>query len=205
MDETVLARIADRLDALETKLDAAAPWSGDAAARASVDRLVQRLDRIEALVDAWGTFAERLPVIGDAAGSMGAWAWAQAEQRGVDPLASGLAAAELGVELGRAENLALVQRLLRQRAVAEAALEALDGVEPAAVKALVEAGAALLKNPAALGAATAASTALVQVKPTDPPPTVWGMLQLLVDGDVHRALAYGLTVAKRFGTAISRS
>jgi uncharacterized protein YjgD (DUF1641 family) len=143
-----------RLQRLETTLGAFA-------------RLADRIDRIEAMVDTLGTFAERLPVLGDAAGATVAFAMQQAESRGIDPVAAGLQASTLGLELLRPsslalaeklvapanvaavdrlaapENLQLLEKLAARRPLVEKLLAATDGVDEAAVVEVVQRGSAL--------------------------------------------------------------
>ena len=85
------------------------------------------------LVDTFGTFAERLPVVADAAATGASWAWSQAEQRGVDPIATGQRAAALGLTLAHPDNLALAERLLASRRNLVLALDALDAIDPATI------------------------------------------------------------------------
>jgi uncharacterized protein YjgD (DUF1641 family) len=154
--ETDLARKLDdldqRLQRLETTLGAFA-------------RLADRIDRIEAMVDALGTFAERLPTLTDAAGAGVAFAMREADARGIDPVTSGLKATELGVELLRpqnlelagrmlspenvatldrlatSENLRLLERLASRRPLVEKLLAATEGVDESALVEVVQKGA----------------------------------------------------------------
>lgn len=147
MDPELARRLDDldsRLQRLETSL-------------AAFGRLADRIDRIEAAVDAVGTFAERLPVITDAAGAGVAWAVAQAEARGIDPIETGIRAGELGAKLlqpahlgvaekllsaenvaavdrlAAPENLALLEKLAAKRPLVEKLLAAADGADEAAL------------------------------------------------------------------------
>jgi hypothetical protein len=213
-----------RLAALERKLDAAAPWAGDPQAAASVERLAARLDRVERLVEALGTLAERLPTITDAAGTMAGWAFDQAQARGVDPIAAGQDAAALGLELARPENLALVRRLLASRGSLETALDAVESVDPGDLKAVAQNGAQLTRtlaallrlpelralleasaDPAALGTARTATTALVETRKQPIQPLgMFAAVRKLGDPDVQRAVGFTLALAKRFGELIGR-
>ncbi|MEQ1570904.1 MAG: DUF1641 domain-containing protein [Myxococcota bacterium] len=211
-----------RLDALERKIDAAAPWVADPAAVAAVERLVSRLERIEGMVEALGTLAARLPVVADAAGTTAAWAYAQAEARGIDPIATGQDAAELGLELAKPENLALVRRLLANRPALVATLDAVESVKPDELAAIARDGAALASSlaavlrapelrvllaagPAALGTASSATTALVEAG-QQPVESVglFGALGKMSDPDVQRAVGFSLALAKRFGQRLAR-
>jgi uncharacterized protein YjgD (DUF1641 family) len=214
--------VARRLEALERKLDAAAPWAADPDAAAAVDRLAARLDRIERLVEALGTLAERLPVLTDAAGTTATWAFRAAESRGIDPIAAGQDAADLGLELARPENLALVRRLLANKAALTAALDAVEAVDPADLTAVARSGAALTStlaatlrapelrglieassDPTALATARSATTALVEARKA-PVESVglFGAIRKMGDPDVQRAVGFGLALAKRFGQAL---
>lgn len=216
-----LDRLSARLDALEQRLDGAlAPRGADPQAPHA---LADRLARLEAAIDAFGTLAQRLPTVADAAASGASWAWQQAEQRGVDPIAAASGAGELALELARAENLALAKRLLAQRRSLELALAAADSIDPADLEAitgragplthalanlvrapafgkLVELGA----DPAALGTAQQATTALVEAKKAPIEPTgPFAALRKLGDPDVKRAIGFTLALAKRFGQLLA--
>lgn len=227
-----LDRIATRLDALERKVDAISPAAGDTlgarvgdpAVRDGLARLLDRVENVEAMVDTLGTFASRVPVVADAAGTTAAWAWSEAEARGVDPIASGQRAAGLLVEASREENLALVERLLAKRATLESALDALDAVDPKDLDTVTRQGAALTGKLAALlripelaslldaGAdakalttARFATTALVETRgqPIESVGPI-GALMKLGDTDVKRAVGFTLSLAKRFGQLLDR-
>jgi hypothetical protein len=208
-----------RLDAIEQKLEA---LSGLARV---VDQLgPQGLERLGAAVDAVGTFAERLPVIADAAGTSVDWAMDQAERRGIDPLATSVDAGELLLEAARAENLALAKRLMAQRRSLETALQGLEGIDPEDLRTVASNGAALTRtlavllkspqlgrlleatsNPATLSTAEAATTALVDVRaqPTEAV-GLFAALRRMGDPDVQRAVGFTLGLAKRFGQLLGR-
>ncbi len=98
----------------------------DPEVRAGLARVLERLDRIEAIVETFGRFAETVPTIADAAGTTATWAWEQAEKAGVDPIVSGQRTAKLLLELGRPEVLDLLERMLARRGQIERALDLLD-------------------------------------------------------------------------------
>jgi len=98
----------------------------DPEVRAGLARVLERLDRIEAIVETFGRFAETIPTIADAAGTTATWAWEQAEKAGVDPIATGQRTAKLLLELGRPEVLDLLERMLARRVQIEQALDLLD-------------------------------------------------------------------------------
>lgn len=177
--ESLLAQIVARLEAIEAKLDRARP------------------DKAEALVESFGTLAERLPVLADAAGGVAGWVWEQAEARGVDPLAAAVTAAELGLDAARPQRLA----------IARAALDALDGLDPQEVGAALRTAVALLELPELRSAleATATTTALEAVsREARQPRGLWALVTSIGDLDVQRALSFGLALAKRFGAALGR-
>ncbi len=113
---SALARLDARLDRLEQKVDR---FSG----------VAERVERLETLVDAFGTLAERLPTITDAAGTTAAWAWETAEREGIDPITSGQRAAKLALDLGRAENLAMAEKALAAGPVLGKLLDRTDVLE----------------------------------------------------------------------------
>lgn len=207
-----LERLNARLDALEHRLEGVA----------ALGRLADRLERIEAMVDAFGTLAERLPVVADAAGTTATWAWQQAEARGIDPIETGRRAADLGAALARPEGLALAERLLAKQALLEKTLDALDAVPQDDLLAVAQHGAALTGklaallrapelarlldaggNPSALATAEAATTALVEARAAKIEPVgPFGALRALGDPDVQRAVGFSLALAKRFGQVL---
>lgn len=221
MSTEALERIAARLHALEHKIDA---LSGSERGQVLETRLADRIDRIEAMVDAFGTFAERLPVITDAAATGASWAWSQAEQRGIDPIATGQKAAELGLVMALPENLALAERLVASRSMLKLALDALDTVDPADLEVVAKQGASLTHtlaavlrapelarlltagaDPGALGTAEAATTALVETRKGPVEPVgMFGALRKMGDPDVQRAVGFTLALAKRFGQLLGR-
>jgi hypothetical protein len=209
-----------RLEAIEQKLDALS-----ALARV-VDQLGPGgIQRLGAAVDAVGTFAERLPVIADAAGSTVDWAIDQAERRGIDPLGTGADAGELLLEAARAENVALAKRLLAQRRSLETALQGLESIDPEDLRTVATSGPALTRtlavllrspqlsrlleatsNPATLSTAEAATTALVDVRAQPPEPVgLFAALRRMGDPDVQRAVGFTLGLAKRFGQLLGRA
>lgn len=212
-------QILARLEALEQKIDA---LSGLAVLLTRLGP--DGLDRVEAAVEAMGTFAQRLPVIADAAGTSVDWAMDQAEKRGIDPLALGADTGELLLEAAKPENLALARRLLAQRRSLETALDAVEAIDPEDLRAVTKNGAALTRtlamvlrspelaklleagaNPAALSTAEAATTALVEVR-AQPPEQVglFAAVRKMGDPDVQRAVGFTLGLAKRFGQLLGR-
>lgn len=207
-----LDRLNTRLDALERKVDALSAFAA----------LTDRMDKLEAMVDALGTFAQRVPVIADAAGTGATWAWQQAEARGIDPIAAGRRAAELGAELAKPESLAIAERLLAKRRLLERTLDAVDGVAEDDLVAVATDGAKLAGklaaflrtpelarlldasgDPKALATAEAATTALVETrKAAIEPVGPIGAFMKLGDPDVKKAVGFSLALAKRFGQVL---
>lgn len=218
--ESLVERLSARLDAIERKIDGLSTRSG----APGLAGLADRIDKIEAAVDAFGTLAQRLPVIADAAGDGATWAWQQAEASGVDPIRAGQQTAALAIELAREENLALVSRLLARRGSLEVALDALERVDEADLRTIATRGAALSRtlarllgsetlerlltvsaDPEALSTAERATTALVEAR-REPAESVgpFGALRKLGDPDVKRAVGFSLALAKRFGQLLAR-
>lgn len=218
-----LDRLTARLDAIEAKLDRLGGGGLAVAGDPADPAIAQRMARLEAAIDAFGTFATRLPTIADAAATGATWAWNQAEQRGVDPIGAASSAGELALQLGRPENLALAHKLLAQRATLEVLLRAADQVDPADLETVATRGAALTRtlaammrspelarvlelgaDPAALGTARQATTALVEARKAPIEPVgPFGALFKLGDVDVKRAIGFTLALAKRFGQLLA--
>jgi hypothetical protein len=165
----------DRTDPLDQALR-------DPEVREKLSRILERLDRIEALVETFGTFAERVPTLADAAGTTATWAWAQAEAAGVDPIASGRRGAQLLLELGKPEVLDMAERLLARRVQLERVLTAFDRFEPELAP-LLDVGTTTAVVPAA------------EVEPLG----LFGVLRKLGDSDVQKATGLLFAFAKRFG------
>jgi uncharacterized protein YjgD (DUF1641 family) len=106
----------------------------DPEVRAGLARILERMDRLEAIVETFGRFAETVPTIADAAGTTATWAWEQAEKAGVDPIATGQRSAKLLLELGKPEVLDLLERMLSRRVQIEQALEMLDAQTSAEIE-----------------------------------------------------------------------
>lgn len=189
-----------------------------------LDRLEARLDALRPATDLLNTAAAKAPVMIDAAGSTASWAWRQAEAQGIDPIASGQAAAEVAIEAGRPESIATLKRLLAKQATLNKALDVADKLEAdGTLDALVEHGAEvapqlakLVKNPSykrlveqALGSTQAidvageATNALVETRKGGFKPLgLFGQLGMMMDADVQKAIGFTLAIAKRFGQRI---
>jgi hypothetical protein len=155
--------------------------------RETLTRLLDRLDRIESLVETFGTFAERVPTLADAAGTTATWAWAQAEAAGIDPIESGRRGAQLLLELGKPEVLDMAERLVERRVRLERLLAAFDRFEPELAP-LLDVGTA---------------TALVPSEEVQPL-GLFGVLRKLGDPDVQRATGFLFAFLKRFGKLLGR-
>jgi uncharacterized protein YjgD (DUF1641 family) len=175
-----LDRLSSRIEALEARLDAVSNLDGGA-------------------VDAINTFASKVPVLADAAGTTATWAWEQASSRGIDPIASGLVLAELGEKaLGAAGELdpKELDVVLRQSAKMLGKLAKL--LSTPELEKLLDA-----VDGATLAVAGHATTALVEsknaaIQPVGP----MGAFLAMSDPDVKKAVGFGLAVAKRFGKVL---
>ena len=181
-----------------------------ATADPTLDALDERLDRLEGKLDALtdslsslAVFSQRATLIGDAAGDGAAWAWSEAEARGVDPLQSGLQGLEL---LLRASGP-------KQMALAGVLLDAADEVNPEDLRRVLASSAALLGNPhlhALLDASPQvlelvgpATTAVVEVR-QQPVTAVgpFGVFGALMDEGVKKATGFALAVARKVGAGL---
>lgn len=227
---TALTALNQRLDRLEAKVDAigggAAPAQlADPAVQEGLGELLERLDKATAMVDALGTLAERLPTVGDAVATSASWVWEQAEDAGIDPLATGKRAAALSLELAKPENIDLAERLLARKGDLLLLLDAAETIEHDDLLVLTTQGAgltkkmaAMLKLPelarlldagadaAALSTAEAATTALVQTRAEAIEPVgLFGVLGKMGDPDVQRAVGFTFALAKRFGQLLGKA
>jgi uncharacterized protein YjgD (DUF1641 family) len=224
-----LAALNARLDRLEAKVDALSggsqlPALADPKVQGDLGELLTRLDKATAMVDALGTLAERLPVLSDAAATGASWAWRQAEDAGIDPLATGKRAANLSLQLAQEENLVLVERLLTRRDDVVMLLDAADSVDADDLRTVATQGAALTKklakllktpelakvldataDPTALSTVEAATTALVSSRSEKIDPVgLFGVLGQMGDPDVQRAVGFTFALAKRFGQTLDK-
>jgi uncharacterized protein YjgD (DUF1641 family) len=140
-----LEKILARLDTLESKVDAAGALQAEAAPTEvfipsavvpdvasrlkdpavahGINRLLDRLDRIETAVDAFGYLASKVHVAGDALAVSASYAFEQAEAHGVDPIAAGVVAAGLAAKAAQPEALSLIDKALDQTALAHKVLD----------------------------------------------------------------------------------
>jgi len=232
---SALQALNQRLDRLEEKVDAlsssppaapatALPALADPEVQQGLDDLLHRLDKATAMVDALGTFGQRLPTIADATASSATWAWQQAEAAGIDPLATGRRAATLSLELARDENIDLVERLLAHKPTLTLLLDAAEAIEREDLEVVTTQGAKLTRklasvlkapefarlldagaDPSALSTAEAATTALVQTRSEAVESVgLFGVLGKMGDPDVQRAVGFTFALAKRFGQALEK-
>lgn len=192
----------------------------------AVDKLLERLDRLEQkvdhLTDALGavtTFSSKTNLLAEAAGDTAAHFWSEAEAKGIDPIARGFAGMELAERLSDPEQIALVNRLLDQTATVKLALAAADSVDPADLETVITKGAStvgilaevlsspefseLLKSaPLTLDVAAKTTTALVAAKTNVQPVGPFGALMKMGDKDVQKAVGFSLALAKAFGAKL---
>jgi hypothetical protein len=133
----VLEKIADRLDRLERKMDAMSPGAPLS------PRVAETLDRV----------VDRLPLIADAVAGTAQTVWNEAEAAGIDPIALLEATIPVMKKSARPEVVALVSRmvdpgsltladrLLSRLDQASGALDRLDALETKLVAARVDTGA----------------------------------------------------------------
>ncbi len=192
----------------------------------AVDKLLERLDRLETkvdhLTDALGavtTFSSRADLLAEAAGDSAAHFWAQAEQKGIDPVARGLAGVELAERLSDPEQIALVNRVLDQTATVKLALAAAESVDPSDLETVITKGAAtvailaevlsapeftqlLQSSPLTLDIAAKTTTALVSAKSNVQPVGPFGAFMKMNDKDVQKAVGFSLAMAKALGSKL---
>lgn len=155
----------------------------DPATEQQLHRLLDRLDKVEAMVDTLGTFGQRLPVIAEALGESAAWAYDHARDRGVEPIEAGQRAAELALTAAHPETMDLVQRLVDKRETLGRVLDALDAVSDDDI--------------------TAVSTALVETR-KQPTMRVTPLMALfkMGDPDLQRALWFTIELGKKLGAIL---
>jgi len=193
-----LDAILERLDQLEAKIDAAAPATNGAAGgaiavaqlhdpqvQAGLGRILDRLDKVEAMVDALGTFGQRTPARGEALGTVARMGYDQAKARGIDPVATGQRALDVGLTAARPETFDLLDRLLAKQGTLVALLDAVEDLEDETVSSV--------------------GTALVETSRS--PVQMAGPLKALFalgDPDVMRTVGFGLEFARRLGSKLGK-
>ncbi|MEO0603651.1 MAG: DUF1641 domain-containing protein [Myxococcota bacterium] len=192
-----LDAIMKRLDQLESKIDAAKPVENgshggptamvpqlhDPEVQAGLGRILDRLDKVEAMVEALGTFGQRIPAIGDAIGTVARMGYTQAKERGIDPIATGQRALDVGLSAASPETFDLLEKLLSKQGTLSSLLDAVDGLEDDEI--------------ASVG------TALVETYRA--PIQMAGPLKALFalgDPDVMRTVGFTLEFARRLGSKL---
>lgn len=99
-DSEILAKILERLEALETKVDA--------------------------MHAGYATIVERGPAIAEAAGSTAQFAWDQAIANGIDPIHTAEEIVPIAIDAARPETIALLKRLSSRRGDLAFALDQAD-------------------------------------------------------------------------------
>jgi len=195
-----LDKILARLDHLESKIDAVASSQGgsggapaaavaqlqDPEVQAGLGRILDRLDKVEAMVDALGTFGQRIPALGEAIGQVARMGYEQAKAKGIDPVATGQRALDVGLAAATPETFDLLERLLAKQGTLMALLDTVDELPDEQI--------------------TAVSTALVETWRT--PVQMAGPLKALFamgDPDVMRTIGFSLELARRLGSKLGRS
>lgn len=159
-----------------------------------LDTLEDKLDRLTQALDAVTRFSGRVGLLADAAGDTAAWAWNEAEARGIDPIERGQDAIQLAERLSDPEQMALVGKLLDRADLLHETLNALDSVDEGALRSLVAAA------PDVVGFASPATEALVAVRSGGAAPVgPIGALLKLSDPDVQKAIGFSLAMAKALG------
>lgn len=114
---------------------------GDADVGAVLERILDRLDRLEQKVDAMALSPQtvatvdrvvgRLPAVADAAASTAQMVWDRAVAAGIDPIALAEASVVLAEKGARPETIALLTRLADKTADANKALDTVDKAQAA--------------------------------------------------------------------------
>ncbi len=177
---------------------------------ARVTALLGRIDKIEAMVDAFGTLAQRLPQLADMLGDATTFVQGEAAKRDLDPLERGAEWAALTEKALSREQVARLSRLLDKGPLLDVATT-VDPADLAVLTAELPRIARLLRSPAARalldnldeGAMRLAGTALAATKDLTVEPTgAFGALRALGDSNVRKAVGFALGVARRFGAAL---
>lgn len=215
-----LTALNERLDRLESRLDAAGLGEGRAEALAWA---LGGLENVKA----------KAPVVTDAAATMANAALHGAADMGIDPVETGIWALGMAQKAASPEaraiaekaldpaNLALVERVLEHADLLEFALtmgaamsDALEGRDIAAIAAKTGRLVAVLESPemdalldavdgGVLKVANEGTTALVATRAEGFEPVgAIGAFFKLGDPDVKRAVGFGLAFAKRFGSRL---
>ncbi len=205
------ARIAETLERVLARLD-------------ELDRKVGTLSGLNAdTSQALDAVAGRIPAVVDAAGTAAAFAWAEADKRGIDPIATGLKALDALPHLvGLLDRVDLLEKAVARADLAAAVLDASAGVDPAVVTDVLQKSAPLLPklarllsrpelvalldavDGATLGVAAQATSALVESRAAPVAPVgPFGALMAMGQPDVQRAVGFALAVARKFGQRLA--
>lgn len=186
-----------------------------------LDQLEARLDAVQKNTDQVAALQAKTPAVIELAASSAEFAWGAAEAAGIDPIQSGQKAADIALQAGTMENLAVVERALSKTALLAKSLDAVEALEKdGTLDVLVEHGAALAPSLAAMiqkpgvrklieatssddkaiDTVEAATAALVETRSQGFTALgLFGQLGMLMDGDVQKAIGFSLAIAKRFG------
>ena len=198
-------------------------------------KILERLDRMETKVDAmygtWQHFAERAPVVGDAAGTSAQYGWDLALKNGIDPVATLEKLVPLALEAAKPRTINALARVVSRIDRLELALDKADLLEQKLAEAGVDQNALADKtidllaraaslsrspevdafiqggafDPRAVDVVGKATRALVEVRREGAAPVgPFGALTALLDGDVQRAVGFSLAVARRLGQLLAR-
>jgi hypothetical protein len=165
-----------------------------------LERLETKLDSLTASLAAVSSFSQKTGLLAEAAGDGASFVWDEAAARGVDPIARGQQGLDLAIRLSDPKQMAMVEKLL----------DAADAIDPADLDRVLAASTAVLGNPHfhallagapdALAVVGPATTALSETRKSGFESVgPFGMLGVLLDGGVQRAVGFSIAVAKRFG------
>ncbi|MCB9676134.1 MAG: DUF1641 domain-containing protein [Alphaproteobacteria bacterium] len=167
-----------------------------------LDRLEKRIDAIQGTTDGLAALGEKVPVFVELAGATASFAQQQAEANGIDPVGTGLQAAEIALVAAKPDSIATVKRLLAKQALLHKTLDAVERLEAdGTLDVLIDKGTAVAPTLAkTVGVAETATTALVETQSSGFQPLgLFGQLKAMMDPDVQKAMGFGLAIAKRFG------
>ncbi len=200
----------------------------------ALDRVLARLDALERRIDGLGALtpeaaaalnqvAGRIPTVVEAAGSVAAFAWREAEKRDIDPVQTALRATDALPHLVKLlDRVDLLEKAVARTDLADALLDASATIDPATLSDVLKRSAPLLArfsrllarpelpalldavDGATLGIAAQATSALVEGRST--PATPVGPIKALFslnEPDVQRALGFALAVARKFGQRLN--
>ena len=143
-------------------------------------RLLDKLDKVEAMVDALGTLGQRMPVLAEGLGESAAWAYDQARAEGVEPIETGKRAAGIALQAAKPEMLDMVEKLMAKSGKLTKLLDLLDDIPEDDLAAV--------------------TTALVETR-KEPTRMVTPLMALfkMGDPDLQRAIGFTMELGKRLG------